>query len=375
MDFIVSSSNLLHHLQAVSKVISGKSKIAILDNFLFRVESGMLEITGSDLETTLITKLSLESSNADGIIAIDAKKILEIIRELPEQPLTFNIDLDSLKVEIVSATGKYSLMGQPGDDFPQIPVLRAEKTTSIVFPSDTLTKAISSAIFATADDTVRPIFNGIFVEILPSEVNFVATDAHKLVKYTRKDIKTGQEASFIFPKKPAAIVKGILPKEAVDVTLEFDEKNVILSFDNFKMICRLIEGNYPNYNSVIPQENPNKLVVDRLEMFSALKRVSIFSNQASSLVGLNITGNVLKIFAQDIDYSISGEEEIKCQYEGDDMLIGFKSIFLMEILANLNTTEVLIELSDPSRAGLIFPKENEDENEEILMLLMPMMIS
>lgn len=375
MDFIVSSSNLLHHLQSISKVISGKNKIKILDNFLFKIESNTLELTASDLETTLITKFELESSNGNGEFALDAKKILDIIRELPEQPLTFNFNEEDLKVEIISATGKYSMIGQPSEDFPQIPNLKTDRTTSIMFTNEILNTAISSTLFAAAEDTVRPIFNGIYFEILPDEVNFVATDAHKLVRYTRKDIKSELEASFILPKKPANILKGILPKENTDIKLEFDDKNAVFSFNNFNLICRLIEGTYPNYSSVIPQDNPNKLIVDRLEIYSALRRVSIFSNQATSLVGLTLSGNSIKISAKDIDYSIAGEEEIRCIYEGDEMTIGFKSNFLMEILANLNTTEILIELSDPNRAGLIFPKDNENENEEIVMLLMPMMIN
>lgn len=375
MDFVVSSSHLLGHLQLVSKVVGSKNALPILDNLLFKINDGVLKVTASDLESTLTTSLNLDSSNGDGVIAIDAKKILEVLKEFPEQPLTFNINLDDLKIDIVSSNGKYTLVGQSGDDFPQVPTLKADKVTRVDILPDVLFSGITSAIFATGDDELRPVMNGIFIELKTNGINFVATDAHKLVKYRRKEVKVDEEASFILPKKPAAILKGVLPKAFSDVTLEFDEKNAIFSFENFQLICRLVEGVYPNYATVIPKDNPNKLVVDRLELYNSLKRVSIFANQASNLVGLAITGNQLRIAAQDIDYAISGQEVINCQYDGDEMEIGFKSNFLIEILNNISATEVVFELSDPTRAGIVVPKDKDNENEEVLMLLMPMMIN
>lgn len=375
MDFVVSSSHLLGHLQLVSKVVGSKNALPILDNLLFKVSEGVLQVTASDLESTLTTRLNLDSNNGSGIIAVDTKKILEILKELSEQPLTFNIDVDELKIDIISSNGKYTLVGQNGEDFPQIPGLKPDRVNRVDILPDVLYSGITSAIFATGDDELRPVMNGIFIEFQNDGVNFVATDAHKLVKYRRKEVKVEEEASFILPKKPASILKSVLPKAFSDITLEFDDKNAIFSFENFQLICRLVEGVYPNYSTVIPKDNPNKLIVDRVELFSSLKRVSIFANQASNLVGLAINGNQLRIAAQDIDYAISGNEVINCQYDGDEMEIGFKSNFLIEILNNISATEVILELSDPTRAGIVVPKDNENENEEVLMLLMPMMIN
>ncbi len=375
MNFVVSSSNLLGHLQLVSRVVGSKNSLPILDNLLFTIEDNTLQITASDLESTLSSKMELETVEGSGTIAIDAKRILEILKEFPEQPLSFNIDTDSLKVDIISENGKYSLIGESGDDFPQLPVLKEEDSFRITLSPDVLYSGISSAIFATGDDELRPVMNGIYIELKTSWINFVATDAHKLVKYKRKDITAEKEASFILPKKPATILKGILPKAFSDVSLEFDSKNAFLKFEEFQMVCRLVEGVYPSYESVIPKENPNKLVVDRVEFYNALKRVSIFSNQASHLIALAIKGNQMEISAQDMDYSISGQETINCQYAGDEMKIGFKSNFFIDILQNLSTTEVIVELSDPTRAGIILPKDNDNADEDILMLIMPMMLN
>lgn len=375
MDFVVSSSHLLGHLQLVSKVVGSKNALPILDNLLFDIRDGKLTVTASDLETTLQTTIDLDSNNGNGVIAIDTKKIMEVLKEFSEQPLTFNIDTDDLKIEIVSSNGKFSMVGQNGEDFPAIPTIKADKVTRVEIIPDILYSGISSSIFATGEDELRPVMNGIYIELQTSGINFVATDAHKLVKYRRKEIKAEEDASFILPKKPAAILKGVLPKAFSEVTLEFDDKNAMFIFNNFKLICRLVEGVYPNYSTVIPKDNPNKLVVDRVEFISSLKRVAIFSNQASNLVGLAISGNQLRISAQDIDYAVAGKETINCQYDGDEMEIGFKSNFLIEILNNISTTEVTLELSDPTRAGIVVPKDNDNESEEVLMLLMPMMIN
>jgi DNA polymerase III subunit beta len=375
MDFVVSSSHLLGHLQLVSKVVGSKNALPILDNLLFDIKDGKLTVTASDLETTLQTTIDLDSNNGNGVIAVDTKKIMEVLKEFSEQPLTFNIDTDDLKIEIVSSNGKFTMVGQNGEDFPAIPTIKSDKVTRVEIIPDILYSGISSSIFATGEDELRPVMNGIYIELQTGGINFVATDAHKLVKYRRKEIKVEEEASFILPKKPAAILKGVLPKAFSEVTLEFDDKNAMFIFNNFKLICRLVEGVYPNYSTVIPKDNPNKLAVDRVEFISSLKRVAIFSNQASNLVGLAISGNQLRISAQDIDYAIAGQETINCQYDGDEMEIGFKSNFLIEILNNIGTTEVTLELSDPTRAGIVVPKDNDNDSEEVLMLLMPMMIN
>jgi DNA polymerase-3 subunit beta len=375
LNFVISSSELLGHLQAVGKVILSKNTLPILDNFLFNMDGKKLVITASDLETTLITTIQLENVTGDGIIAIDAKRLMDILREFPEQPLTFNINLESYAVEINSENGKFTITGESGEEFPQVPAIKDDKASKMSLTPELLLNGITKTLFATADDELRPVMNGIYFEILPEELGFVASDAHKLVRYKRLDAKTGLSTAFILPKKPAALLKNILPKEENDVAVSFDDKNAHFELTNYRMICRLVEGNYPSYNSVIPTENPNKLIIDRAEFYNTLKRVSIFSNQASNLVKLHLNANQLTISAQDVDYSISGYERINCQYEGDEMEIGFKSVFLLEILQNLPSAEVMMELSDPTRAGILLPQETDIEGEDILMLLMPMMIN
>ena len=375
MNFVISSSQLLSHLQIVSRVVNSKNALPILDNVLLSVEDGILKITASDLESTISTTLPLENCDGNGVIDTDTKKILEILKEFSEQPLTFNINTEDNRIDMESADGKYTLVGIDGADFPQATQLKADKTISTSINHDVLYNGINSTIFATGDDELRPIMNGIFIELQESGINFVATDAHKLVKYTRKDVQVQTESSFILPKKPANILKSILPKAAEDVLLEFDEKNAVFSFGSIRLVCRLLEGVYPNYNSVIPRENPNTLVVDRVALSTSLRRVGMFASQSSNLVGLKISGASLEMSAQDMDFSISAREHIGCQYEGDEMEIGFKSNFLVEILNNIQTPEVTIKLSDPTRAGIILPKDNENPDEEVLMLLMPMMIN
>jgi len=375
MKFVVSSTELLSHLSAISKVINSKNTLPILDNYLFLLEDNLLTVTASDLESTLITSLELENTSGTGTIAVPAKLMNETLKEFPEQPLTFQIDPETFAIEIFSQNGKFSIVGQNGEDFPQQPLLNEALASTISVNHNVLLSGINKTLFATADDELRPVMNGIFVELTTEDMKFVASDAHKLVRYKRFDAKAEKDASFILPKKPAALLKSLLPKEDFDVKLEFDEKNAFFTLSNFKLICRLVEGNYPSYNSVIPQNNPNKLIIDRVEFYNTVRRVSVFSNQASNLVRLKLTENQLVVSAQDIDFSISAVERLNCQYEGEDMEIGFKSTFLQEILSNLSATDVKVELSDPTRAGLLLPAENENEEENVLMLLMPMMIN
>ncbi|HAF30760.1 MAG TPA: DNA polymerase III subunit beta [Bacteroidales bacterium] len=375
MKFVISSTELLSHLQAISRVISNKNTLPILDNFLFQLADKELKITASDLETTLITTITLENVTDEGSIAIPARILTDTLKEFPDQPLTFDINTDSFGIVITTENGKYNVVGQNGEDFPQLPVIKDDQKTSIQLTADVLLSGITKTLFATADDELRPVMNGIFIELYPDNMTFVASDAHKLVRYRRNDVKADQESSFILPKKPASLLKAILPKEENDVMVEFDDKNAFFTLSNYKLVSRLVEGNYPSYNSVIPTNNPNKLTIDRLELYNALKRVALFSNQASNLIKLELKGNQLNVSAQDIDFSISANERLNCQYEGDDMEIGFKSSFLIEILSNLASTDVLVELSDPSRAGILFPAEKENEDENVLMLLMPMMIN
>jgi DNA polymerase III subunit beta len=375
MNFVVSSSELFAHLQSINKVISSKNSLPILDNFLFQVEGKNLQVTASDLESTLITNLELANVEGGGIVAVEAKRLLDILKEFSEQPLTFNIDTKTFVVDVLSQNGKFTLVGQDGNDFPQLPSIKKGKGSKITLTAELLLNGINKALFATADDELRPVMNGIFVEISPEEIRFVASDAHKLVRYKRFDIKSDITSAFILPKKPASLLKNLLIKGTSDVTLEFDEKNAFFHLASNKLICRLVEGNYPAYNSVIPVDNPNKLNVDRVELINSLKRVSVFSNQATNLVRLQITGNQLTVSAQDIDFAISAVERIPCNFDGDAMEIGFKSVFLMEILSNLEATNVRFELSDPTRAGIILPDEVNSTSEEVLMLLMPMMLN
>ncbi|MCU4175126.1 DNA polymerase III subunit beta [Carboxylicivirga sp. N1Y90] len=374
MKFVVSSTDLLSHLQAISRVISNKSTLPILDNFLFDLKDNKLVLTASDLEVTMVTSLEVDNSDGEGIIALPSRILLETLKKFPEQPLNFDINMESFGVDIVTDKGKFSVVGQNGEDFPELPQLDADKSSNLQVSVDLLQKGINKTLFATADDELRPVMNGILVELSPENMTFVASDSHKLVRYRRLDAKTDFSSSFILPKKPAGLLKNVLPKESGDVVVEFDDKNAFFTLPNYKLVCRLVEGNYPSYNAVIPQDNPYKVIIDRSEFHNTLGRVSIFSNQASNLVKLRMESNEMTVSAQDIDFSISAHERLSCQYEGDEMEIGFKSGFLADILDNLNSSDVILELSDPSRAGILLPFEN-GENEEELMLLMPMMIN
>jgi DNA polymerase III subunit beta len=375
MKFVVSSSELLGHLQSISRVISSKNTLPILDNFLFNLSGNDLEITASDLESTLITRMKLENTDGDGTIALPARILLDTLKEFSVQPLTFDINMETMAVVISSENGKFNVVGQNGVDFPALPAIKKEKKISFTINADVLLAGISKTLFATADDELRPVMGGIFVEASTDKITFVASDAHKLVRYQRIDAQADDNASFILPKKPASLLKNILPKEEGSVTVEFDDKNAFFILGNYKVVCRLVEGNYPNYNSVIPKNNPRKITIDRVEFFNTLRRVSVFSNQASNLVKLQLKGNQVTVSAQDIDFSISAYERIKCQYEGDEIEIGFKSVFLLEILSNIGSQDVMIELADPTRAGLFLPAITENESEDLLMLLMPMMIN
>jgi len=375
MKFVVSSTELLGHLQGISKVISTKNTLPILDNFLFKLEGSELEITASDLESTLITKMSMDNTDGEGSIAIPARILLDTLKEFSEQPLTFEINLETMAVVISSEKGKFSIVGQNGVDFPVLPSIKEDKKVAFNIDADILLSGINKTVFATADDELRPVMGGIFIEAETDKITFVASDAHKLVRYQRSDAHAEENASFILPKKPASLMKNILPKEEGAVALEFDDKNAFFTLSEYKVVCRLVEGNYPNYNSVIPSNNPRKITIDRIELLNTLKRVSVFSNQASNLVKLELTGNQIRVSAQDIDFSISAYERLSCEYEGEDMEIGFKSVFLLEILSNIESSDVIIELADPTRAGLFLPSDTDNEAEDVLMLLMPMMIN
>ena len=373
MRFDVSSTALLSRLQSISKVIASKNSLPILDSFLFHLEGEKLTITASDAETRLVTSIEVMNTQGNGIFAVSSKILLDPLKELPEQPLTFDINDNNLEIFIHFQNGKYNFIGQKGDTYPQQKPLN-ENAISILVDAQMLANGISRSLFATADDVLRPVMNGVYFDIHTDDLTFVASDGHKLVRLRNFSVKSPERASFILPKKPATLLKGLLTKEEGMVNIQFDDNNAYLHCANFEMVCRLIEGRYPNYNSVIPQANPFKVTIDRVSFLNALKRVSVFSNPASSLVKLHLKGNEMVVSAQDIDFSTSAEEKIVCNYDGDELNIGFKATYLIEILSNINSEEILFELADPSRAGLIIPSENE-ENEDLLMLLMPMMLN
>ncbi len=373
MKFIVSSTALSSHLQAVSRVINSKNTLPILDCFLFELEDGTLSVTVSDSETTMVTTLEVNESDTNGRFAVAAKTLLDALKEIPEQPLMFHINPDNYEITVQYQNGKYSLMGQNADEFPQSAIL-SDSAVRVELKADILLAGINRSVFATADDELRPVMNGIYFDITTDDITMVASDGHKLVRCKTLVANGTERAAFILPKKPAVLLKSLLPKEQGSVVIEFDERNAVFMLENYRMVCRLIEGRYPNYNSVIPQNNPHKVTVDRQQLLGALRRVSIFSSQASSLIKLRMQENQIVVSAQDVDFSTSAEETLVCQYAGVAMSIGFKSTFLIDILNNIAAEEVVIELADPSRAGVVIPVEQED-NEDLLMLLMPMMLN
>ncbi len=373
MKFVVSSSALLGLLQTTNKVISNKNTLPILDYFLFDLKDGVLKITASDLETTLVGTLPVESVEREGLIAVPVKLMLDSLKEFSEQPLTIEANETTWEIVVSWKSGKLTLPGTSGLSYPELPQLNETKQT-ITLDVDTLLTGINKTIFATADDELRPVMNGVYVNIEPQSVTFVATDAHKLVKYTAENASE-MAASFILPKKPANLLRGMLPKEEENVTIEFDDKNVLFRLKNQVLICRLIEGNYPNYNAVIPANNPNKVFVDRIELLNAIRRVAVCSNQSTNLIKFDIKQGEINLTAQDLDFSVSAQESLPCDYEGENIVIGFKSTFLIEILSNLETQTVLIELADLTRAGVFKPVYDEQPANDTLMLLMPMMIN
>lgn len=373
MKFIVSSTSLFSHLQAISRVINSKNSLPILDCFLLELHDGTLSMTASDNETTLSTLIEVNEFDGDGRFAVSSRTLLEALKEIPEQPLSFAINPENLEITVQYQNGKYSLMGQNADEYPK-PQALGNNAVQLTIPANVLLDGVNRCIFATADDELRPVMNGIYFDITSEDITLVASDGHKLVRNKTYEAHGSEKAAFILPKKPANLLKNLLTKEQGDVQIGFDDRNATFILENYQMVCRLIEGRYPNYNSVIPQNNPHKAVIDRSSLISALRRVSVFSSQASSLIKLNLSTNQMKISAQDIDFSTSAEETLMCQYEGNDMSIGFKSSFLIDILNNIPSTNVVIELADPSRAGVIVPEE-QSENEDLLMLLMPMMLN
>ncbi len=372
MKFIINSQALLKKLQFLNGVINSNNTLPILDDFLFDLEGTTLNITATDLETTLIMTLEPSMADESGKVTIPAKLLLDFLKYLPDAPITFNIDTNTLAIEILSSEGKYKLTGHNADDYPELPLL--EETTNFELSSAILASGINKTVFATGNDELRPAMGGVYFDIMPDYITFVATDAHKLVRYRRNDAKSGISASFIIPRKPLNVLKSLLLAEDVDVQVEYNVTNAAFAYNGVKLYSRLIEGRYPAYDAVIPKDNPNRLTVDRNLFISSVKRLSPFANQSTHQVRLRISGQELLMNAEDIDYSNEGVERLACTYAGDDMEIGFNSRFLLEMVSNLESTEILFQLSGPTRAGIIVPANDDNEEEEILMLVMPVML-
>jgi DNA polymerase-3 subunit beta len=371
MKFIVSSTYLLKQLQVLGGVINNSNTLPILDNFLFELEHSKLTVSASDLETTMASTLEVES-DSEGSVAIPAKLLLETLKTFPEQPLTFIIE-DNNTIEISSNHGKYALAYASADEFPKAISLDSPSTT--ILGADILATAVSKTIFAAGNDDLRPVMSGVFFQFSTESLTFVATDAHKLVKYSRTDVTANETAEFIMPKKPLNLLKGILLGSDEDVTIEYNDSNAKFSFENSVLICRLIDGKYPNYEAVIPKENPNHLTISRNQFLNSVRRVSIFSNKTTHQIRLKIAGAELNISAEDVDYSNKAEERLTCDYQGDDMQIGFNSRFLSEMLSNLNADDIQLEMSMPNRAGILTPIDGLDEGETVTMLVMPVMLN
>jgi DNA polymerase-3 subunit beta len=358
-------------------VLNSNATLPILENFLFEIKDGKLVVTASDLETTMTVNIPLDSetidSSEEGLIAIPAKKLLESLKTFPDIPLMFNIDTKTFAIEISAGEGKYKLSGQNGEEFPQLPVL--EDAVTVEIKADVIAAAINKTLFASGNDELRPVMLGVFCELTPDNITFVATDAHKLARYRRNDVKAENSASFILPKKPLNQLKNILVNKEFNVKIDYNQRNAYFTFDNIELVCRLIDGKYPNYEAVIPKENPNKLIIDRISFLNAIRRVAIFANQSTHQIRLKISGQELHISAEDIDYSNEAKERLACSYNGEAMEIGFNSKFLQEMLNNIDSEMITIEMSQPNRAGILVPVDNENKDEDILMLVMPVMLN
>ncbi len=371
MKFIVSSESLLKELQILGGIINNTNTLPILDNFLFHLNEGQLILTASDLETTMSATIKVESEDS-GMVALPARLILDTLKTFPEQPLTF-VKTEKNTIEISANNGKYSVAFQNGEDFPKSTQIKDPIKTQI--NGKILSTAINATLFASGNDDLRPVMSGVFFQFNTSELTFVATDAHKLVKYTRTDIQAEKNAEFIMPKKPLQLLKGILQGVKESVIIEYNETNAEFSFGNIRMISRLVEGKYPNYEAVIPKENPNVMQIHRVDFLNSVRRVSIFSNKTTHQIRLKIAGANLQISAEDLDYSNKAEERLGCEYFGDDLQIGFNSRFLIEMLNNISCEEIKLSMSLPNRAGIITPMDEVDEGENITMLVMPVMLN
>lgn len=372
MKFIVSSSYLLQKLQILGGVINNNNTIPILDNFLFELHNNELKVSASDLETTITATLEVESED-NGSVAIPARLLLDTLKTFAEQPLAFIVEEGNHTVELSSSQGKYALAYADSDEFPTVPEIEDAQRVNML--GDVLATAITKTIFATGNDDLRPVMCGVLFEFSDKGLTFVATDAHKLVKYSREDISVSTETNLIMPKKPLNLLKSTLAGSEDDVEIEYNDSNARFIFDNMELTCRLIDGKYPNYEAVIPKENPNILEIDRQQFLNSVRRISIFSNKTTHQIKLSLVGSELKISAEDLDFSNKAEERLTCDYNGDDLEIGFNSRFLNEMLNNLGSDHIQLEMSLPNRAGILTPKDGMEEGENVLMLVMPVMLN
>lgn len=370
MKFIVSTSSLLKHLTTLNGVVPSNPIVPILDNFLFEISKSKLSITASDLKTSMVSRLSVEADE-DGSIAIPARMLVDTLKNLPEQPVTFNIDFQSYTVEISSDNGKYKLAGENAADFPRVPELG--KTDTLEIPSDVLAAAVGYTLFATSTDEMKPAMNGVYFEFTENFTNFVASDSHRLIRYKRMDLTPSCDATMIIDRKALGLLKNALPGTRDTVRLEFNPSNAVFSIGETELICRLIDERFPEYQNVIPLNNENLITVDRKELIGCLKRSVIYANRSTNQVRFRITGNELRINAEDLDFSNEASERLFCDHDGEDIEIGFNARFLIEILNNMPSDKIVFQLSQPNRAGLIVPEEN-GQDEELLMLIMPIML-
>ena len=373
MRFTVSSTALSSKLNALAKVINSKNSLPILADFLFDIQDNVLYLTASDSENVINTQMELTESDANGRFAINNHDLLEAIKGFSEQPITFDVNLQDNIAKISYQNGLFSLPVENADEYPQSQPITVGINT-IVMPSNVLADNINRSLFATAQDELRPVMNGIYFDLTPEHLAVVASDGHKLVRNKVFTVQSEQPASFILPKKPAGLLKNLLQKDGGDVEIKFNERNAEINYGDGRLSCRLIEGRYPNYNSVIPQNNTNTLTVDRLALLAALRRVQPFANDSSNLIRFHVEGSTLQLDAEDFDFSKTATERMICDYNGQPMSIGFKGSAFIEILTNFDCEEVIIQLADPSRAGLVIPSE-QPEGQDVLMLMMPMLLN
>ena len=371
MKFIVNSSYLLKQLSNINGVITTNPVVPILENFLFEIDKSKLTVTASDLQTSMITEINIESKEK-GNIAVPARILLETLKNLPDQPVTFSIDESTYSIEISSDNGRYKLAGENATDFPKVPSVSNDFSANI--STEVLARAINNTIFATSSDELRPAMTGVYVNLGDKNTTFVAADGHRLVRYRRTDIKSDNGNAIIIPRKALNLLKATLPSENTDVNIDFNMSNAFFKFGNIRMICRLIDERYPDYENVIPTTNPIKMTISRTELLSSLKRISIYANKTTHQVRLKITGSELQVSAEDLDFSNEANERLSCEHEGEDIEIGFNARFLIEMLTNLDTDQIKLNMSAANKAGVIFPADKE-KGEDILMLVMPVMLN